>query len=663
MCGISLIISKQGLNTQVLHHFNSIIKHRGPDDEGYFLMENGKPYQLAFGNDTPHDVVQSSFLYSPKINIEHIRDQRFNIGIAHRRLSIIDTTPAGHNPMSYGNNRYWITFNGEVYNYLELREELKKVGMQFVTQTDTEVILAAYHYWGKECLNYFMGMWAFVIFDTIEQTIFAARDRFGIKPVYFYFDKDENLYLGSEIKQFTTIPGWQSKDNQEMILHYLVNSATDHTSETFFDGVLQLRGGQYLSLPVSSPKDVKVEQWYNPKNEKFKGTLQEAVEGFKTRLYDSVRLHLRSDVTIGSALSGGLDSSSVVCIINELHNKEGVSNRQQTFSSCSVYEEYDERKWMQEVVDYLKVEPHFVYPKSERVFPELSNMIWIHEIPYDSQSAFLGFNIFETAKQNGIKVLLNGQGADEYLGGYSQFFPSLLTSYFAKGRWSAAIKEMNDANSFHGHSSGFLLKTLAEYHVPSYLKTLIAKNANTNKFEMSLLNLDKFEFATSRPYDRVPVIANSFENTIDLFSFYNPLPKYLRWEDRNSMANSIEARVPFLDHRLFEFVKSLPIEFIQRNGQTKWLLREATKGVLPEKIRLRTDKKGFITPEKAWMQTESRQQFVKKMDESIEILDGRVKPIASKQFQAMLDNKIPSNQIFWRIILLAEWVKRFNVAR
>lgn len=668
MCGISAIISRSGLQIHVLERLNSTIKHRGPDDEGYFFQNlQTNNFHVYGGRDTPEVILNTPFDYTPKSLLETAANDAFHVGLGHRRLSIIDTSPAGHNPLSYDNNRYWITFNGEIYNYQELKQELKGMGYLFSTQTDTEVLVAAYKAWGEACLHRFVGMWAFVIYDRHTQEVFAARDRYGIKPLYYCLDPESNVYFASEIKQFTQLPHWKAWVNGEKCLHYLIYSTTDHTDETMFNSVFHIPTGSYFKTSVGRLNEaivgnkLRTTKWYIPQEQPFKGSKEDAVAQFRQLLLDAVSIHLRSDVPIGSALSGGLDSSSIVCIVNDLLKRENAVDLQKTFSSCSIYDRFDERPWMEKVVESIQVDAHYIYPKVDDVFTKLSEMIWHHDVPYDSQSAFLGYHVFELAKKNNVKVLLNGQGADEYLGGYSQFIGPLIWGYMKDLNFTGLSSDLKKARAFHSYSNAFLYDSTVNYLVPRWMKSLKAKRNILSNPILKDLEISKVNYKHIRPYDCIPENLDSLQSVSRLYTFYNPLTRYLRWEDRNSMAHSIEARVPFLDHRLVEFAYNLPVNYVQSEGQTKWILREAMKGILPESIRLRRDKKGFVTPEAMWVKKENPALFREKLTEAVESSNGFIKSTVLTDFDKMIAGNLSYDKKYWRYILFGAWMKQFNV--
>ena len=360
----------------------NVIEHRGPDGEGFY-----HGHQFAFG---------------------------------HRRLAIIDLDERSNQPMC-GRDELVITYNGEVYNYIELRDELVKHGYNFKTESDTEVILAAYHFWGKACLDKFNGMWSFAIFDPRKNEVFVARDRFGIKPLY-YTRVGENMGFASEIKQFTTLPNWQAKANQEQLFRFIVGGELDTTNKTMFEGVFQVLGG-HCGIYNLDDHSFQIDQWYSLEEsiKKLEQNAESASNIFKSIFEDSVRLRLRSDVNVGSCLSGGMDSSAIVTMMDDLLKHNNGKTVQHTISSCFEDKAYDEQEYIDEVLKYTNTKGHKVFPNEDDLFKNIDKMIWHQDEPFGSTSIFAQWTVFDKAKKENLKVMLDGQGADEQLAGYSSF--------------------------------------------------------------------------------------------------------------------------------------------------------------------------------------------------------------------------------------------------
>ncbi len=661
MCGILGIVSvNRSRKVEDLIKMNTVISHRGPDDEGYVLF-NKEKVTVAGGVDTAASSWQDESSYLPEVKINDVGNDEFNVAFGHRRLSILDLSSNGHQPMCDFDQRYWITFNGEIYNYLEIRDELKQLGHHFQTNTDTEVIIEAYKEWGVDCQNLFNGMWSFAIFDTQEQKLFFSRDRFGIKPFYYWFSPQGVLYFGSEIKQFTTVDSWKAVLNGGRAYDYLYYSLTDHTDETMFKGVHILLPGNHFYGAIedlfTENKNGKIltKQWYNPEIVPFKGTFEDAKELWLGKFKQAIQLHLRADVPIGSALSGGLDSSSIVSYINILLKEQGKSDLQKTFSSCAEDKRFDERKWMEEVVRETKVDGHYIYPKGKDVFTLTEKLVWHMDEPYQSQSAFLGYHVFKEARKNNVVVLLNGQGADEYLSGYTDFRMLRYDKLIMQGKFATLYKETHSPKAFVKIFSAFVYDK-----VPARMKYLLSKN-KTKKLDV-VVNVSKIISKKIHPYELIKYVKNSHLAVSKYQLLRDPLQRYLRWEDRNSMAHSVEARVPFLDYRLVELTQSLPLDYLDGPNLTKRILVESMEGILNEKVRQRKDKMGFSTPEQNWLMTEHREEYIEMLREYVPYAKGVIRPDKAEElYKDMQDGIIPFEHTYWRILQLCVWMKVFNV--
>lgn len=609
MCGISGIVSpNQSSTTDELFRMSQVIKHRGPDGEGFTLFNwHDNQITTCASNHTPEVILHHEMPYKPDKQIGE-DSPFFHVGLAHRRLSIIDLSPKGHQPMCTGNSQFWITYNGEIYNFQSLKAELKQLGYQFISDTDTEVILYAYQAWGTTCLDKFQGMFAFAIYDNLTKELFLARDRFGIKPLYYYTSTSGNFYFGSEIKQFFETQNWKAELNAQRAYDYLFYSLTDHTEETLYKGVYHLPAGCYFKVNVTQTcfnhqSKINYTRWYHLNPSPIDISYQEACKRFLALFQDSVAAHLKADVPVGSALSGGLDSSSIVCEVNRLLKQQGNTHLQKTFSSVATDERFSEHQWIAEVVKATGVDAHYVYPGPERLMELTPKLLWYMDEPYQSQSAYLGYQVFEEAKKQGVKVLLNGQGADEYLSGYTDFKRLRLQQQLLHGDISQLIKELKS----EGHNTASALKyslqlfTLAI--LPFDAKKQLSKFSASHHQMAQLVNLQALGNGINfkHPLEGLDIDTQTTVGISRMQLFHTSLPKYLRWEDRNSMANSIEARVPFLDHRLLEFSLSLPLNYLsQPNHTPKPLLSDSLKGLLPDIIANRRDKKGFVTPESNW---------------------------------------------------------------
>jgi len=619
MCGIGGIIKKdaKAVSEGDLKRFTDIISHRGPDDEGFYVADN--------------------------------------VGLGHRRLSILDLSKDGHQPMHYL-DKYVLTYNGEIYNYIELKAQLQQFGYNFNSKTDTEVILAAYDYWGAECTHQFNGMWAFAIYDKVKKMVFCSRDRFGIKPFY-YFSNSTIFAFGSEIKQFTTLPGWKPVMNKARALDFFLYAIFDHTEETLFEEVNQLRGGHNL-IYLLNDNLFKIVKWYDlsSKPRQNHKDFTSAVKDLKILFEDAVRLRLRSDVKVGSCLSGGIDSSAIVCTMNNLLDGEGKKNIQETVSSCFVEKKYDEQEFIDEVIAKTGVKSNKVFPKFQELFHKLPEIIWHQDEPFASTSIFAQWNVFEEAKRNNLTVMLDGQGADESLGGYANHQEAFHNYLLNKFQFKTLRSERRSLKALNTSKLPNVLKSSLKSKVPAFLKSYIKSKSSSNvlKYINTQIGEDLLIYLPERYRDIYTLSLDQIK--------VSHLPMLLHYEDRDSMAHSIESRVPFLDFRFVEFVLSLPDEFKIKSGISKYIFREAMTGSLPDKVKERKDKMGFVTPEQLWIK-DNCDYFKSYLKKATDYFKDFLKAdmILSDFDTAIKNSTLGFGSIFWRIIALHQWALVFKV--
>lgn len=666
MCGIAALF---GIGNQPLPSIQAMldtIRHRGPDDEGWAAFGGAElAVTCGGGADTPTACYAASLPYAPVSGAAVPQGARAVLG--HRRLSILDVSPGGHQPMSYRDGRYWIVFNGEIYNHAELRRELEASGHRFASRSDTEVLLAAYAEWGQACLERLEGMFAFVLVDRVEAVVFAARDRFGIKPLYYWVAPDRTLAFASEIKQFSALPGWRAVLNGQRAYDFLAWGILDHTDETMFKGVHQLRPGTSVRLDlgrlaVEPAGRLETREWFRLAGKPFEGSLEEAAARFRERFESSVGAHLRADVPVGSCLSGGLDSSSIVCAMNDLLRREGVQERQHAFSSCSAIPRFDEREYVEEVVRHTGIEAHYVYPDLGRLFDQLDSITWHQDEPFGSTSIFAQWSVFALAAENGVKVMLDGQGADEQLAGYQGYHGALYASLFRQLRWIELWREIRAARQVHGHGPLWAIKYLADALLPAALRYPLRAMVGKETASPAWLDLLRLGAAPCDPMRGEAGASLSIGELSYRQLTRSNLQMLLHWEDRDSMAHSIEARVPFLDHKLVEFVLGLPDACKLHRGVTKRVLREGLRGVLPETIRTRMSKLGFVTPEEHWMRQEAPEKFRQAVREAVAASQGVLRPEALRLADDVIAGRRPFDFTVWRMISFAAWMKRFQVA-
>jgi asparagine synthase (glutamine-hydrolysing) len=626
MCGILAEFNLSGGKSgESFSTAMSKMEHRGPDGNGVFIHdENMAKSSYHFD--------ESSFDFSSSLGN--------SIRLGHRRLSIQDLSPLGNQPMSSDDGRFWIVYNGEIYNKSSIRKELEAAGLKFNSETDTEVLLKGYIHFGANILKRLKGMFAFVICDIEEKTLFIARDRFGIKPLY-YLLSDQRIVFASELKQLTVYNEFSSKVNIQKALDYLyLDGLTDNGPETMFDGLYTIMPGEYAIVKESVDGIYfdKV-QWYFL-NRKSHGQLDDfnSFEAlFKRSLDNSVNEHLLSDVPIGVGLSGGIDSSLIAAFV-----KKNYADNPICVSSVSDDIKYSESIYSERVADHLGVERVTVKPSAEDFFGQAEDFIYTLDEPPQSMSAFLGHHVYKTAALNGLKVMLNGQGADEYLGSYRGVGYLLAKKNFLSGDYTISDK-----------IKGFSLS------LPVNLKfSMRFLTKNYWRFLFTLKPLYGFKFISKRRIKNTKRINNKFELT-QYQLFTDALPRYLRWEDRNSMRNGIEARVPFLDHELVELGLSATDCVIHKEVY-KAVLRSIGKGILPDEITTR-DKKGFLTPEERWLKLDNRDDFIAMMKESQFYSSGLFGKRALKRFERISEGREEYSTIYFRYLAFGLWMKVFKL--
>ena len=669
MCGIAALVDfGNRADFPFITGMADLVRHRGPDGEGLVFFSGAALEPGTFGGpDTPDDCFSAAHPYLPAHRHEGLPPADTVVALAHRRLSIVDLSPAGHQPMSYANRRYWIVYNGEVYNHVELRAELEGRGHRFISHTDTEVMLAAYAEWGPQCLARFNGMFAFILVDRVDHRLFVGRDRFGVKPLYYWISPSGALAFASEIKQFSALPGWAPRLNGQAAYDFLHWGISDHAHETFFKGVRQLGSGEALDIDLQRLRRGAVDAlaphaWYHLPEAPFAGSYDAAADRFRELLVDAVRLRLRADVPVGSCLSGGLDSSSIVCTLNTLLRDRGASEIQNTFSSCAEDPRFDERQYIDAVVTHTGANAHYVYPSLNELWDLIDAITWHQDEPFGTTSIYAQWHVFRLASRHGVKVMLDGQGADESLGGYHGYFPTLLSSLALDFRWTKLYREVAALRRVHGYPAAWCLKQVANLLLPPWLREparrLAGKSADHSLVDIERLSAIPRDCFLERDGHRPRTMGRLSRSQLTRTN----LQMLLHWEDRDSMAHSVEARIPFLDYRLVEFALSLPDGYKIRDGLTKRVLRDAMAGSLPDKIRMRSDKMGFVTPEESWMREQAPQRFRAALSEAVRCSNGILTERALDWFDAMAAGRRPFDYLAWRLISFGYWLKRFNVA-
>jgi len=585
VCGIAGVIGGGPESLRAVRAMTSALRHRGPDDEGYLLADSRRRSARAYrGQDTVSEIAD------PPLP-EAIPDG-VDVALGHRRLSIIDLSPAGHGPMSSADGRLWITYNGEIFNYVELRAELASLGHLFRSATDTEVILAAWRQWGPDALHRFNGMWAFGLYDADAGTLTCARDRFGVKPLS-WFRKGPVFAFASEIKALRAHPALEPRPHPPALHRFLLEGATDADEPTFVDSVNYLRAGHLLTVRAADTR-VEVRRWY-ALGDRAPGA--PAAGSFRALLEDAVRLRLRSDVDVGTCLSGGLDSSSLVALSSALRSAAGAP-RPRSFSVVYPQPGIDESPFVDAVVRAVDVQASRETPDARELRDDLPAVVEAQDEPFAAAGVYSQWRVMRMARRAGVPVLLDGQGADEVLAGYHYHYGPYLAEVAATEGTLAAIREARLAAAATARPLAYFLGLLA-YHAgrwPARLRrAAVARAATHGRVPPAMV--PSADLPSLDRHGRRASLRDQLRLDVETTS----LPALLRYEDRNSMAFSVEARTPFLDYRLVEHAQALPARALIRDGWTKAVLRDAMTGIVPEAVRGRRDKLGFATPERSWL--------------------------------------------------------------
>jgi len=604
MCGISGIIdkSKKEIEESEIKNMNDLISHRGPDDEGYYLKNN-----FAFG---------------------------------HRRLAILDLSHAGHQPMKYkGNNtEYVITYNGEIYNYIEIKDELIEDGYSFVSDTDTEVILASYDKWGEDCVNKFNGMWAFAIYDKRKDIIFCSRDRFGIKPFY-YTEVDGRFIFGSEIKQLLEFHKI-TYANKVVLGDYLLYGLEEHTNETFFKDVYKLEQSHNIIYDLKL-NQYQIKKYFNLEITKDLNQLSEdeSIKYIENKLYNAVELRLRSDVRVGTCLSGGLDSSSIAAIASKKYYKQ-TGEKFVAIHAKSIERKTDESHFALKVANHCGLDIKIVKPTLEDIKNNVNEVFYTQEEPFGGPSIFMQYFVMKKAKESNCIVMLDGQGGDETLFGYEHYYSIYFAGLLKKFYLITFLKEFISLEVYK-ISKKQILKSIASVFLGNktrYIKKILGLQDFKLKYSLDETRLNKlFEFKIFKDFQ------------IRELSLRN-LPHLLKYEDKNSMRHSIETRLPFVDYQFAKAAISVNDGLKFKNGYLKYLLRKIVVNILPKDIVWRTNKFGFEAPTNMWIDNYKNDMIVKIKKSAI------LKQSIDINTSALKDYKI-----LWRLYSVAVWEEVYKV--
>lgn len=615
MCGINGYIGQKSKeDIEKIKKMNKVTRHRGPDNSSFKKLDLSKT----------------------------------NIYFGHNRLSIIDLNANANQPFRSPCNRYELIYNGELYNYIELKEILKNEGIVFETESDTEVVLQALIYWGiEEALQRFNGMWAIAFLDMGKEELTLSRDRFGEKPLYYCYENDE-LYFSSEIKAILEVTQ-KKKINLLTINRFLINGSLDSTNETFFENIHKVPASSYTTIDLKKEfSTLSFSKYWDISKIHLNPNINSAtaIEQFETIFDDSVKIRLRSDVKVGTLLSGGLDSSAITKVMAEhIPNLE-------ILSAISDDPEYSEEKFVDIVSDSLGVKPIKVNLDNDpkKIYDLLKTVLWYNDEPMPSFSVIAHYLLMEQAHKHDIKVVLSGQGADELLGGYQKYYIYYIIQLFKEKQYLTFLKEGFSYLFNSGLIKQFSLKEANRY-LPSFMKKKIKK---TDVRTSVLQNLDN-------QVEKLNTFINVQDRQILDLTKYS-VPVLTHYEDRMSMAFSREIRLPFLDHRLVELAFSLPNSMKMKDGWTKWIMRKTLIGKLPDDIVWRKDKKGFTTPQEKWFRNELKSEIDMLFNEDLLVEEyGLMEKEKIKQFyqEFLTDNKIWYKEVF-NIISIEIWLRTYS---
>ncbi len=644
MCGIIgyFSIAHSLISADVFYKAHLKIAHRGKDDEGFIGINNERVKQFK------GDHTAEAFN-----NLEHLVEAGDSwLFMGHRRLSIIDLSAHGHQPFNY--EQYYMVYNGEIYNYIEIREDLLKHGYIFTTNTDVEVFIKAFHCWNINAFKKLNGMWAVAIYDENQRCILLSRDRFGIKPLYYYI-KEQNIYFCSEIKSILPfIPELRAEPS--IVVDYLKHTYLDHDEKTMIKGIYQLKPGTYAWF---DKKGLTKRTYWKLRRSKRNNNKIESL------LVDSIKKRLRSDVEVGTLLSGGIDSSTIVGLIKYYR----LTNKLNTFSVIFENEKYSEKKYIEEMIRKTNYSYHYIIPKPEELKNEIDDLIYTMDFPFRTLSVYAQYKIYQYISNNtNTKVLLNGQGADEIFSGYTEHIYSYLSELLLKLKIFRFKREVVIFSTSMGKNKNLLVRESISYAIKYFIKwslsfilTILLKKKRYRQacYYNNYRILSKNILNRTKPQKYFSILKNNLYSNIT----FSALKEYLRYEDRNSMRYTLESRLPYLDYRLVENVFNTKSINKIRNGYTKAMLRDIGKDKVADNVLNRTDKMGFITPHEIWQKTNLGGIFD---DEFSNIQKNGIFSFLDKQeiYRAYLDYRENKNDewlFIWRVFCLSKWKKIFNI--
>jgi len=637
MCGIAgFIAGSSKVPYTRIPSILSSLNHRGPDDQGWLMYSRGNTRLGREWREGKHEC---------------------DVALLHRRLSILDLSPGGWQPMGRS-ERYYVVYNGEIYNYRELRSELEQVGSVFHSESDTEVLLAAYEHWDLNALSRFTGMFAFALLDTRKRMLLLARDCFGIKPLYYHMSS-ECFAFASELNTLFQMVDVRRQVDPYNLLLYLRHGLSDQGSSTLLDGFHQLPAAHYLELSIDKPLEAKPVCYWDPMREPARIiSFNDAAEQLRTIFLDNISLHLRSDVPVGAALSGGIDSSSVVACMRKVAPALEIH----AFSYIADEPRLNEEKWVDIIGLATDAQVHKVRTQPREFVRDIDELLFTQQEPFGSTSVYAQYRVFQLAKENGIKVMLDGQGADELLGGYRYFVSARFASLVRQGHLSEAFHLLREASQAPNRDALWLLLCSADYLLPQSLqgplRALVSKELTPKWVKASWFRKQGVDSRHVSYCSTPDVLRKTLIRTL----FTTSLPHLLRYEDRNSMAFSIESRVPFLTPKLAEFMLCIPEEhIISSDGTTKSVFRQAMRGIVPDCILDRRDKIGFATPERDWLQAVDgwvQSTLASEEAASLPFLDLN---IMRGEWNAVLSGRQTFDSRVWRWLNVIRWSQELQL--
>jgi asparagine synthase (glutamine-hydrolysing) len=641
MCGILGCFTLQPISDYENRMNASIdaLRHRGPDEQ------NLEQYQVAGGT----------------------------LVFGHTRLSIIDLSPGGRQPKHSDDGRFSLIFNGEIYNYKELRHDLESQGMVFHTNSDTEVLLACWKLWGADCLPKLRGMFAFLMLDRQNKTLTCVRDAFGIKPLFYHLDNG-SLVIASELPALLKLIPRKPRLNHQQAIEYLLNDRYDTDEKTFFEGISQLPPGYLIEIHLDElsqsskegehPPPQRAKRWWYPNiEERIDLTFDQAAERLREMFLENIRLHLRSDVPLGAALSGGIDSSAVVCAIRKQEPEIPI----QTFSFIARGSTVNEESWVDLVNSQVGAISHKVVIEPGDIVSDLDDLIFAQGEPFGGTSIYAQYRVFKLAKENGIIVTLDGQGADELLAGYHGYHDARMLSMIERREFGKLSEFVHGWSQWPGRSLGYSVRTALRQILPTGVQRFEQKLRQNPALDwINLKELEYFGFQNPAPqngtgsWSRQPEAhGRRLAESLRAALTGNGLGALLRHGDRNSMRWSIESRVPFLTNDMAEFLLSMPENYlVSDKGETKYIFRKAMRGIVPDTVLDRKDKIGFATPEGSWLRVVG-DKIINWTQSAERVRFLRPEPMR-KSIRRVLDGQAPFTQHTWRFLNFCCWLDLFD---